>query len=42
VLVVALKAAAGKKLSMGGAMLAVLLPWGVMVLIGAALAGIFT
>ena len=41
VLIVGLKAAAGKKLSMGGATLAVLLPWGVMVLIGGVMAGIF-
>jgi hypothetical protein len=38
---VGLKAAAGKKLSFGGALFAVLLPWAVMVLIGATLAGIF-
>ena len=38
---VGLKAAAGKKLSFGGALFAVLLPWGVMVLIGATFAGIF-
>jgi Yip1 domain len=36
-----LKAAAGKKLSFGGAMFAVLLPWCVMALASAALAGIF-
>src|ERR1039458_7723165 len=38
---VGLKAAAGKKLYFGGALFAVLLPWAVMVLIGATLAGIF-
>jgi hypothetical protein len=38
---VGLKAAAGKKLSFGGALFAVLLPWGVLVLIGATFAGIF-
>jgi hypothetical protein len=39
---VGLKAAAGKKLSFGGALFAVLLPWGVLVLIGATFAGIFS
>jgi hypothetical protein len=38
---VGLKAAAGKKLSFGGALFAVLLPWGVLVLIGATFAGLF-
>jgi hypothetical protein len=38
---VGLKAAAGKKLSFGGALFAVLLPWVVLVLIGATFAGIF-
>src|ERR1017187_4227598 len=38
---VGLKAAAGKKLSFGGALFAVLLPWAVLVLIGATFAGIF-
>ena len=38
---VGLKAAAGKKLSFGGALFAVLLPWGVLVLIGATFAGMF-
>jgi hypothetical protein len=38
---IGLKAAAGKKLSFGGALFAVLLPWGVLVLIGATFAGIF-
>jgi hypothetical protein len=39
---VGLKAAAGKKLSFGGALFAVLLPWGAMVLIFAGAAGIFS
>ena len=39
---VGLKAAAGKKLSFGGALFAVLLPWGVLVLIGATFAGMFS
>ncbi|MGA3019540.1 MAG: YIP1 family protein [Bryobacteraceae bacterium] len=38
---VGLKAAAGKKLSFGGALFAVLLPWCVLVLIGATFAGMF-
>jgi hypothetical protein len=38
---VGLKAAAGTKLSFGGALFAVLLPWGVLVLIGATFAGLF-
>jgi hypothetical protein len=38
---VGLKAAAGKKLSFGGALFAVLLPWCVLVLVGAAFAGMF-
>jgi hypothetical protein len=38
---VGLKAAAGKKLSFGGAFFAVALPWGIWVLGSAALAGIF-
>ena len=38
---VGLKAAAGKKLSFGGALFAVLLPWAVLVLIGATFAGMF-
>jgi hypothetical protein len=38
---VGLKSAAGKKLSSGGALFAVLLPWVVLVLIGATFAGIF-
>jgi len=37
-----LKAAAGKKLSFGGAMFSVLLPWGVVVLCKAAFAGMFS
>jgi hypothetical protein len=37
-----LKAAAGKKLSFGGALFAVLLPWGVYVLGKSALAGVFS
>jgi len=37
-----LKAAAGMKLSFGGAMFSVLLPWGVFVLGRAALAGVFS
>lgn len=36
-----LKAAAGKKLSFGGALFSVLLPWGVVVLIKGAFAGMF-
>lgn len=39
---VGLKAAAGKKLSFGGALFAVLLPWVVLVLVGATLAGMFS
>jgi len=38
---VGLKAAAGQKLSFGGALFAVLLPWAVLVLIGATFAGMF-
>ena len=38
---VGLKAAAGKKLSFGGALFAVLLPWAVLVLIGATFSGMF-
>jgi len=38
---VGLKAAAGKKLSFGGALFAVLLPWAVLVLVGATFAGMF-
>jgi hypothetical protein len=38
---VGLKAAAGKKLSMGGAVAAVALPWAVLALIGSAVAGMF-
>lgn len=38
-LAIGLKAAGGKRLSFGGALFAVLLPWGVIVLISAALAG---
>jgi len=37
-----LKGAAGKKLSYGGALLAVILPWGVYVLCKSALAGMFS
>lgn len=37
-----LKAAAGKKLSFGGALFSVLLPWGVVVLAKAAFAGMFS
>jgi hypothetical protein len=37
-----LKAAAGKRLSFGGALFAVVLPWAVLVLIGATLAGMFS
>lgn len=37
-----LKAAAGKKLSFGGALFSVMLPWAVVVLIGAAFAGMFS
>jgi hypothetical protein len=39
---VGLKAAAGKKLSFGGALFSVLLPWGVYVLGKSALAGVFS
>ncbi|MBZ5725393.1 MAG: DUF3106 domain-containing protein [Acidobacteriia bacterium] len=39
---VGLKAAAGKKLSFGGALTAVLAPWVVLVLIGATFAGMFS
>ena len=39
---VGLKAAAGKALSFGGALVAVFLPWGIFVLCAAALAGIFS
>lgn len=38
---VGLKAAAGKKLSFGGALFAVVLPWALLVLVGAAVAGMF-
>jgi len=38
---VGLKAAAGKRLSFGGALFAVVAPWVVLVVIGAALAGVF-
>jgi hypothetical protein len=36
------KAAAGNRLSFGGALFAVVLPWAVLVLIGATLAGMFS
>ena len=39
---VGLKAAAGKKLSFGGALTAVVAPWAILVLIGASLAGVFS
>ncbi|MBZ5626535.1 MAG: YIP1 family protein [Acidobacteriia bacterium] len=39
---IGLKAAGGKKLSFGGALTAVVLPWAVLVLIGASLAGLFS
>jgi len=39
---IGLKAAAGKRLSFGGALFAVVLPWAVLVLIGATVAGIFS
>ena len=39
---VGLKAAAGKRLSFGGALFAVALPWAVLVLLGATIAGIFS
>ena len=39
---VGLKAAAGKKLSMGGALFSVILPWGVYVLAKSAIAGAFS
>ena len=38
---IGLKAAAGKKLSMGGAVFAVVLPWALVALIGSAMAGMF-
>lgn len=37
-----LKAAAGKRLSFGGALFAVVLPWALLVLLGATVAGIFS
>jgi hypothetical protein len=37
-----LKAAAGKKLSFGGALFAVVTPWAVLVLLGATIAGLFS
>ena len=37
-----LKAAGGRKLSFGGALFAVILPWGVYVLAKSALAGVFS
>lgn len=37
-----LKAAAGKRLSFGGALFAVVLPWAVLLLIGASLSGLFS
>jgi hypothetical protein len=39
---VGLKAAAGKRLSFGGALFAVALPWAVLVLFGASMAGLFS
>jgi hypothetical protein len=39
---VGLKAAAGKRLSFGGALFAVILPWAILVLGGASLAGLFS
>jgi len=39
---IGLKAAAGKKLSFGGALFSVVLPWAVLVLAGASLAGMFS
>jgi hypothetical protein len=39
---VGLKAAAGKRLSFAGALFAVALPWAVLVLLGATMAGIFS
>jgi Yip1 domain len=39
---IGLKAAAGKRLSFGGALFAVVLPWAVLLLIGATLAGMFS
>jgi hypothetical protein len=39
---VGIKAAAGKRLSFGGALFAVVLPWAVLVLLGATVAGIFS
>jgi len=39
---VGIKAAAGKRLSFGGALFAVVLPWAVLVLIGATVAGMFS
>ena len=39
---IGLKAAAGKRLSFGGALFAVVLPWAILVLIGASVAGAFS
>jgi hypothetical protein len=39
---VGLKAAAGNRLSFGGALFAVVLPWAILVLGGASLAGMFS
>jgi hypothetical protein len=39
---VGLKAAAGNRLSFGGALFAVALPWAVLVLFGASMAGLFS
>jgi hypothetical protein len=39
---IGIKAAAGKRLSFGGALFAVVLPWAVLVLCGATIAGIFS
>jgi hypothetical protein len=39
---VGIKAAAGKKVSFAGALMAVAVPWAILVLAGAALAGVFS
>jgi hypothetical protein len=39
---IGLKAAAGKRLSFGGALFAVALPWAFFLLIGASIAGAFS
>jgi hypothetical protein len=42
IIAIGIKAAAGKKLSFGGALTAVALPWVILVLIGAGIAGLFS